>query len=56
VERANARLSRPEQIKRYRVLDEEWSPESGELTPSLKLRRAAIRAHYKHVIEDLYTA
>ncbi|MEU9207136.1 AMP-binding protein [Streptomyces sp. NPDC048415] len=56
VERANARLSRPEQIKRYRVLDEEWSPESGELTPSLKLRRAAIRAHYKHVIEDLYTS
>ena len=55
VEQANARLSRPEQIKRYRVLDEEWSPETGELTPSLKLRRRAIRERYARVLDDLYT-
>ncbi|WP_369250704.1 long-chain fatty acid--CoA ligase [Streptomyces sp. R41] len=55
VEQANARLSRTEQIKRYRVLDREWSPETGELTPSLKLRRRAIRERYGHVIEELYT-
>ncbi|GGN59631.1 hypothetical protein GCM10011579_024030 [Streptomyces albiflavescens] len=54
VEQANARLSRPEQIKRYRVLDREWSPETGELTPSLKLRRRAIRERYGHMIEELY--
>jgi len=55
VEQANARLSRPEQIKRYRILDEEWSPETGELTPSLKLRRGAIRERYARVLDDLYT-
>ncbi|MFF3612158.1 AMP-dependent synthetase/ligase [Streptomyces sp. NPDC002580] len=54
VERANARLSRPEQIKRYRVLDREWSPESGELTPSLKLRRRAIRERHAEAIEEMY--
>lgn len=55
VEGANARLSRTEQIKRYRVLDAEWSPETGELTPSLKLRRRAIHDRYAHVIEELYS-
>lgn len=55
VEQANARLSRPERIKRYRILDEEWSPETGELTPSLKLRRRAIRDRYARVLDELHT-
>ncbi|MFD0416387.1 AMP-dependent synthetase/ligase [Streptomyces sp. NPDC127108] len=55
VEAANARLNRTEQIKRYRLLDQEWSPESGELTPSLKLRRRVIREKYADVIDGLYT-
>ncbi|NUP81980.1 MAG: long-chain fatty acid--CoA ligase [Nonomuraea sp.] len=54
VERANAALSRPEQVKAYRVLDHAWSPASGELTPSLKLRRRVIEQRYADVIEDLY--
>ncbi|MFE0170769.1 AMP-dependent synthetase/ligase [Streptomyces sp. NPDC059002] len=55
VEAANARLNRTEQIKRYRLLDEEWGPATGELTPSLKLRRRVIRAKYEQVINSLYT-
>ncbi|GHC74221.1 AMP-dependent synthetase/ligase [Streptomyces flavofungini] len=55
VEAANARLNRTEQIKKYRLLDKEWSPESGELTPSLKLRRRVIRQRYAEVIDGLYT-
>lgn len=54
VEAANARLNRTEQIKRYRLLTEEWGPESGELTPSLKLRRRVIREKYGALIEGLY--
>ncbi|MFE4260799.1 AMP-dependent synthetase/ligase [Streptomyces sp. NPDC056883] len=54
VEAANARLNRTEQIKRYRVLTGEWGPESGELTPSLKLRRRVIREKYAELIEGLY--
>lgn len=52
---ANARLNRTEQIKRYRLLAEEWGPATGELTPSLKLRRRVIREKYEQVIEALYT-
>ncbi|MFG2497524.1 AMP-dependent synthetase/ligase [Streptomyces sp. NPDC048441] len=55
VEVANARLNRTEQIKRYRLLGEEWGPETGELTPSLKLRRRVIREKYGDAIEGLYT-
>ncbi|MFD0374492.1 AMP-dependent synthetase/ligase [Streptomyces sp. NPDC127112] len=54
VEAANARLNRTEQIKRYRLLAEEWSPETGELTPTLKLRRRVVRERYGALIEGLY--
>ncbi|GAA3098908.1 AMP-dependent synthetase/ligase [Streptomyces rectiviolaceus] len=54
VEAANARLNRTEQIKRYRLLGEEWGPETGELTPSLKLRRRVIREKYAQAINGLY--
>ncbi|MGW3691201.1 AMP-dependent synthetase/ligase [Streptomyces sp. NPDC005125] len=54
VEAANARLNRTEQIKRYRLLSEEWGPETGELTPSLKLRRWVIHDRYAEPIEALY--
>ncbi|MFJ8162641.1 AMP-dependent synthetase/ligase [Streptomyces sp. NPDC096136] len=54
VETANARLNRTEQIKRYRLLAEEWGPETGELTPTLKLRRRVVREKYGALIEGLY--
>ncbi|MEU8498847.1 AMP-dependent synthetase/ligase [Streptomyces lavendulae] len=53
---ANARLNRTEQIKRYRLLAEEWGPHTGELTPSLKLRRRVVREKYGPLIEELYEA
>ncbi|MER7175162.1 AMP-dependent synthetase/ligase [Streptomyces mesophilus] len=52
---ANERLNSTEQIKRFTILGEEWGPESGELTPSLKLRRRAITERYRADIEDLYS-
>ncbi|MEV6776594.1 AMP-dependent synthetase/ligase [Streptomyces syringium] len=51
---ANARLNRTEQIKRYRLLTREWGPATGELTPSLKLRRRVVREKYAAEIEELY--
>ncbi|MFF2379482.1 AMP-dependent synthetase/ligase [Streptomyces sp. NPDC058108] len=56
VAQANARLSRTEQIRRYRVLDREWGPATGELTPTLKLRREVVRERYGDLIEQLYTS
>ncbi|MFE1879188.1 AMP-dependent synthetase/ligase [Streptomyces diastatochromogenes] len=54
VDEANSRLSRPEQIKRFVLLPSAWTAESGELTPSLKMRRSVIRDRYQDQIEALY--
>jgi long-subunit acyl-CoA synthetase (AMP-forming) len=54
VELANARLARIEQIKRFRVLSEEWLPGGEELTPTMKLRRVPIAHRYAAQIEELY--
>jgi long-subunit acyl-CoA synthetase (AMP-forming) len=54
VETANARLSRVEQIKRFKVLDSEWLPGSEELTPTMKLKRRPIERKYEAEIEALY--
>jgi long-chain acyl-CoA synthetase len=54
VDRANARLSRPEQIKSFELLPVEWTAESEELTPTLKLKRRVVHAKYADVIDRLY--
>ncbi|MFD3683215.1 AMP-dependent synthetase/ligase [Nocardiopsis sp. NPDC058631] len=54
VEAANRRLSRAEQIKYHRTLTEEWGPGTGELTPSLKLRRRVVRERYGTALAELY--
>ena len=54
VDAPNARLSRPEQVKRWELLPTEWSAESDELTPTLKLRRRVVHGMYADVIDALY--
>ncbi|QNG55706.1 long-chain fatty acid--CoA ligase [Pseudonocardia petroleophila] len=54
VARANATLSRIEQIKRWKLLPQEWLPAGDELTPTSKLRRRPIAAKYAADIEALY--
>jgi long-chain acyl-CoA synthetase len=52
---ANSHLSRIEQFKRFTILPAEWSPESEELTPTLKLRRRVIQDKYRAEIEAMYS-
>ncbi len=54
VRRLNDGLSHPEQVKRWAVLAESPSIESGELTGNLKLRRQAVLARRNRVVEMLY--
>src|SRR2546430_1988866 len=51
---ANTKLSRVEQIKRFRILPAIWEPGGDELTPTLKLRRKPIAEKYQHEIDELY--
>ncbi len=54
VDDANRSLSKVESIKRFTILPSEWTAESGELTPSLKVKRNVIRERYAADIEELY--
>ncbi|MEU5847604.1 AMP-dependent synthetase/ligase [Saccharopolyspora shandongensis] len=54
VRAANERLNRPEQVKRYRILSQQWGVEGGELTPTLKLKRRVIHDKYADIIDQLY--
>lgn len=47
-------LARFEQIKRFRLLEREFSQDQGELTPTLKVRRKIVAQHYAHEIDALY--
>ena len=51
----NKTLGTHENINRIRLVCEEWTPASGELSPTLKLRRNAVSVKYQHLINDIYS-
>jgi long-chain acyl-CoA synthetase len=55
IKEINSTLGEHEQIKRFRLVTEEWSTQSGELSPTLKLRRNLIANHYSELISDIYS-
>jgi long-chain acyl-CoA synthetase len=54
IEAANEQLARVEQIKKFKLLDEDWQPGGDELTPTMKLKRKPIHEKYTSEIEALY--
>lgn len=56
VKEINKTLGSHEQISRIRLVCEEWTPASGELSPTLKLRRNMVSVKYQHLIDDIYSA
>ncbi|GIH24725.1 long-chain acyl-CoA synthetase [Acrocarpospora phusangensis] len=54
IETANEKLARVQQVKRWRLLPVEWTAETEELTPSLKLKRRVIHAKYAEIIDSMY--
>ena len=54
VREVNGGLANFETMKRFRVVPDEWTQESGEMTPSMKLKRRAITARYADLIAELY--
>ncbi len=51
---ANSRLARVQQVKKFALLTSEWTAESEELTPTLKLKRKVVHGKYGAEIESLY--
>ena len=54
VSEVNSSLANFETLKRFRVVAEEWTQETGELTPSMKLKRRVITERYAAAIAELY--
>jgi long-chain acyl-CoA synthetase len=54
VDAANERMSRVEQIKKFKLLPVDWHPGGDELTPTMKLKRRPIAEKYVAEIEALY--
>lgn len=56
VDAANRRLSSTEQVKRFAVLERDFSVEREEVTPTLKLKREVVARNYADAIERLYAS
>ena len=55
LDRANSNYAQVEQIKKFTILDHDLSIESGELTPTLKVKRNVINEHYQDLFESMYS-
>lgn len=54
VEEQNGKLARYEQIKRITILANDFTIETGELTPTLKMKRKVVNKKYKDLIDSMY--
>lgn len=54
VNMVNKRISLTENVKRFRIVCEEWSPQTQELSPTLKLKRKRIYKKYDHILKEIY--
>jgi long-chain acyl-CoA synthetase len=54
IDQANATVSRAESIREWRILDRDFSIESGEMTPSLKVKRTVVLDRWAQVVNEIY--
>ena len=54
VDYANAAVSNAEAIKKFVIVPDEWTEESGQMTPSMKLKRGVVQKEYEAQIEEIY--
>ena len=55
VDKANRKLAQVEQVKKFVILDHDLTQETGELTPTLKVKRNIVNEKYADLFEDLYS-
>ena len=54
LDRANAKYAQVEQVKKFVILDHDLSQETGELTPTLKVKRNVVNEKYAELFDSLY--
>ena len=54
VERLNESFGKVEKVKKFELLTDEWSVDSGELTPTMKVKRKVVIEKYDALIESIY--
>ncbi len=54
IDKVNSTLSPHEQVKKFCLVPDTWSPQTGELSPTLKLKRKVLKEKYMHLICSLY--
>ena len=55
VDRVNSKVARVEEIKKFTILPHDLSQETGELTPTLKVKRNVVNEKFQPAIEQLYS-
>jgi len=56
IDEVNSHVGPVEQIKRFEILDHDLSQETGELTPTLKVKRNVVHEKFADVVERIYEA
>lgn len=51
----NKKLGQTEHIKRFRIVHDEWTPQTRELSPTLKLRRKFLKEKYQDIINEIFS-
>ena len=54
VKKYNANFGDFEQVKKYKLMADEWLPTNGFLSPTMKIKRNVIEKHYAELIEKLF--
>ena len=56
LDRANDKYAQVEKVKKLAILDHDLSQETGELTPTLKVKRNVVNEKYRAIFDELYAS
>jgi len=54
IEEGTSQFARVEKIRKFKLLTEDWSQKTGELTPTLKVKRRIVEEKYSELIDEMY--
>jgi long-chain acyl-CoA synthetase len=54
VDEANNSFDKDEKLSRTKLIGDEWTPDTGELSPTLKLKRRVITEKYRNLINEIF--